>query len=199
MKTIETLRNLANTDLTTYLETVNAMKANVKTLENIYGDHIEGTPAETVNAFVKAVGYDAAAAVIATLINRSAWDGRISRIRSAWAASIEDAFDEDAAVDQYIYTNRIHMAHLDQIGAAFMKYEPEPEPVEEAIEEAIEEAAAQAVAPEIELTASAFVREAIANVFGRMWAQIEAKNAETGKPICAYCVRSWKPSTPAGL
>lgn len=149
MKSITDLKTLAKTDLEAYRNSIRSLQSSVKTLEDIYGNHIEGTPAETVSAFVKAVGYEEAKRTIASLINRSAWDGRISRLRSAWAASIDEAFDEEAAVDQYIYSSRIHLAHLDQIGAAFMKYVPEPEPEPEDLEEIATEEIAEEIAEEI--------------------------------------------------
>lgn len=82
------------------------------------------SPGDTVASFVEAVGYEKAVATIATLINRSSWDGRISGKNTDWAKTIDNALDQQAAVDCGIYSNRIHMSHLDQIADKMRKYPP---------------------------------------------------------------------------
>ena len=67
------------------------------------------------------VGRGLADTVLASLINRSAWDGRIDKRVAEWAAAIPEAWDEEAAVKLGLYTSRIHMAHLNQIGNAARK------------------------------------------------------------------------------
>lgn len=130
MKTIENLRSMFTENREAYFSMLNGLKANVRTLETIYGETIGSTPADTIKKFVDAVGYDAAVVAVATLVNRSAWDGRISRRAADWAASIENSLDETAAIEHGIYTNRIHCAHLDQLAGAMMKFSPEPAPIE---------------------------------------------------------------------
>lgn len=130
MKTIENLHSMCTENREAYFSMLNGLKANVRTLETIYGETIGSTPADTIKKFVDAVGYDDAVVAVATLVNRSAWDGRISRRAADWAASIENSLDETAAIEHGIYTNRIHCAHLDQLAGAMMKFSPEPAPIE---------------------------------------------------------------------
>ena len=105
---------------------IESRRGYVQTLERIqskdYADR--KTPDDTVAAFVKAVGYENAAATIATLINRSAWDGRISWRNAEWAKTIGNALDEKAALDCDIYADGIHMTHLDQIADKMRNYTP---------------------------------------------------------------------------
>lgn len=107
------------TDWSQYRAYTKAARANVEKLEEIQrADCInQKTPIETISAFVSAVGYDAAVATVATLINRCAWDDRISINNKKWAATIDEAMNEDAAAECLIYTT-MHMAHLDQIASA---------------------------------------------------------------------------------
>ena len=138
MKTIETIRAMIAENRETYRDTANATREAVKTLESIYRETIEKTPAETIAAYVAAVGHDMAVCVLASLVNRSAWDGRISRRCAEWAKAQENAWDEEAAEKLWIGSDRIHRAHLDQLAAAMMEYQPE-EPAEETTEEPKEE------------------------------------------------------------
>ena len=123
------------------------LRADVDALKAVYRETREGTPAETVAAFIKAVGYNRAAVAIATLVNRHSWDGRIGRRAAAWAAALPDAWDEKTAVEIGLYVDDvIHLAHFDQIVSAFMKAEPDPDPdgrPETISEDAAPEAAAQ--------------------------------------------------------
>ena len=105
---------------------IEARRGYVQTLERIQNEDYANrkTPDDTVAAFVKAVGYDNAVVTIATLINRSAWDGRISGKNADWAKTIDNALDEKAAVDCDLYADGIHMTHLDQIADKMRKYSP---------------------------------------------------------------------------
>lgn len=101
---------------------------NVKTLKTVYSETREGRPADTVAAYIAAVGYEAAAETIATLVIRHGWDGRIRQRVKEWAAGIPGAFDEEAAQHFGAYIDDVvHLAHFDQIAAEFMKTTP-PEP-----------------------------------------------------------------------
>ena len=102
-----------------YWAIVNALRKDVDNLEKSYVAHITGTPAETIAEFCETVGKERAVEIIATLVNRHGWDGRISRANKAWAA--EHGYDEEAAQKMNIYTNKIHMAHLDQLATAMRK------------------------------------------------------------------------------
>ena len=100
----------------------------LEVLHMAYEETVTGTPAETLKTVISQVGYDAAAAIIATLVNREAWDGRISRRVVQWAQTVPGAFDATAATEIHIYTNQIHMAHLDQLAKCFMRMDPPPAP-----------------------------------------------------------------------
>lgn len=121
MKTQSYIESLCASDRAAWISEYNAFKAAIKTLESIYGETVLGKPSDTVDRFIAAVGIDMAKAVVGTLVNRSAWDGRISKRAADWAAAIPDIFDEDTATCHYFSTNRIHMAHLDQIACVMMK------------------------------------------------------------------------------
>lgn len=100
----------------------NQMKADLKILKEIYRENIEDTPQKTVSLFIEQVGKERATDLIATLINRHGWDGRISRRLIPWANNIKNSFDEEAALHMNIYCDDvIHLAHLDQIARAFVK------------------------------------------------------------------------------
>ena len=115
-----------NIDWKQYHGEIEARRGYVKTLERIQNEDYSSrkSPDDTVAAFVKAVGYENAATTIATLINRSSWDGRISGKNTDWAKTIDNALDQEAAVDLGIYTNAIHMTHLDQIADKMRTYTP---------------------------------------------------------------------------
>ena len=99
------------------------ISSDVSALETIYGESVSAgePPRETVRKLIEKIGYPRAAAAVGTLVNHSAWDGRISRKNAAWAAGLENSWDEEAAQYMRIYTNRIHMAHLSQLADAMQK------------------------------------------------------------------------------
>lgn len=141
----EALRTPENIDsLREYKKTFNAA---VETLEAIQtADRFDKkTPADTVAAFVAAVGYPLAVEVVASLVNRSSrWDGRLYSSKD-WAAAQPSAWDEETMVQcMRSYTN-MHPAHLDQVARALSKFtpaevaeEPTTEPTAEATETAVE-------------------------------------------------------------
>lgn len=147
MKNVNTIHEQVTANREQWFQYRRTLEANLSTLETIYAAQYDAesplyhsTPAQTVAAFVKSVGYEAAVEIVASLVNRSAWDGRISRRCAEWANAQENSWDEEACSRLSIYTNRIHTAHLDQIAAAMMKYEPTTEPAAEEAQEAAEEA-----------------------------------------------------------
>ena len=77
-------------------------------------------PADTVARFTDRAGLEIAQLIVASLVNRSAWDGRISRQVATWAAGIPSAWDEQAATQAGIQTS-MHPAHLDQVARAMME------------------------------------------------------------------------------
>lgn len=123
MKTMNDLDAIISRSVDDYRTLCADMRSAVKTLETIYSDTREMTPDDTVSAFVTAIGWNKAASVISTLVNRSSWDGRISRQAAHWAEEQADCWSSDCAERMWLYTNRIHMAHLDQIAGAMIKAE----------------------------------------------------------------------------
>jgi hypothetical protein len=116
MKTIESVRNIITTQsVESFRAVLKAMRSNVEQLDTIQSETVRdgGKVSDSVRSYIKAVGLDAAVATVATLVNRDAWDGRISSRNSEWAASVEDAWDEEAATQWSIYS-KMHKAHLDQ-------------------------------------------------------------------------------------
>ena len=107
------------------------MQDDVKTLETIYGNNVgmySARPDETISEYVQAVGYGRACAAVASLVNRSAWDGRIDKRNAAWAVSVAGALDEECCEHFSIYTNRIHMGHLNQLADVLRKFTPDETP-----------------------------------------------------------------------
>lgn len=147
MKNVNTIHEQVTANREQWFQYRRTLEVNLSTLETIYTAQYDAesplyhsTPAQTVAAFVESVGYEAAVEIVASLVNRSAWDGRISRRCAEWANAQGNSWDEEACSRLSIYTNRIHTAHLDQIAAAMMKYEPTTEPAAEEAQEAAEEA-----------------------------------------------------------
>ena len=199
MKNVNTIHEQATTNREQWFQYRRTLEANLSTLEALYAAQYDAesplyhsTPAQTVAAFVESVGYEAAVEIVASLVNRSAWDGRISRRCAEWANTQENSWDEEACSRLSIYTNRIHTAHLDQIAAAMMKYEPTTEPAaeeaQEAAEEAKEESTLDKVAAELEAQkdrsawgrgVNAYALELVEELRER--AAYEGRNPEPGK------------------
>lgn len=121
MKTQSYIDALVKRDRQAWINEHRTFIAAIRFLEETYAVTIEKRPKDTVRAFVDAIGSDLAAAVIATLVNRNSWDGRISRRNAEWALSVDDAFDDETATCHMYHTNRIHMAHLDQLADVMRK------------------------------------------------------------------------------
>lgn len=115
MKTIETINTLCQKDASLYRAHRDELLANIKTLDECVSDAVaNGSKVrDAVKLFVSKVGEYAAKVTVASLINRSAWDGRISTANANWAKSVEDAWDEESMTRMYAYA-KMHMAHLDQ-------------------------------------------------------------------------------------
>lgn len=192
MKNVNTIHEQVTANREQWFQYRRTLESNLSTLEALYAAQYDAesplyhsTPAQTVAAFVKSVGYEAAVEVVASLVNRSAWDGRISRRCAEWANAQENSWDEEACSRLSIYTNRIHTAHLDQIAAAMMEYEPTTEP---AAEEAQQESTLDKVAAELEAHkdrsawgkgVNAYALELVEELRER--AAYEGRNPEPGK------------------
>ena len=128
MKTIDTINAMiAEQGREAWISARNELTTAAAQLQTIYRGHIDGKPAETVAEYVKAVGEQTAAAVIASLINARTFDGRISAATRRWAESLPEAFDAEAAERADIRAS-IHSAHLEQIARAMMTYAAPVEP-----------------------------------------------------------------------
>lgn len=92
----------------------------LRSLDECKKDH--DNPRSTVAAYITAVGRDNARTIIASIINRYAWDGRISRLNVEWAKTVETALDEKLCLDWGIYPD-MHLTHFDQIATEFIKTE----------------------------------------------------------------------------
>lgn len=110
MKHVSDIREL---DRETLRKTIRKMKGDVKRLDELRSNI--DRPDYLVAEFRKLVGDERAECVIASLINGCAWDGRICPACRNWAASVPDAWDEDAMREWGIDT-KMHRAHLDQTG-----------------------------------------------------------------------------------
>lgn len=116
MKTIESIRNIITAQsVESFRAVLKTMRSNVEQLDTIQSETVRdsGKVSDSVRSYIKAVGLDAAVTTVATIVNRDAWDGRISSRNSEWAASVEDAWDREAALEWSIYS-KMHKAHLDQ-------------------------------------------------------------------------------------
>lgn len=195
MKNVNTIHEQVTTNREQWFQYRRTLESNLSTLDALYAAQYDAesplyhsTPAQTVAAFVESVGYEAAVEIVASLVNRSAWDGRISRRCAEWANTQENSWDEEACSRLSIYTNRIHTAHLDQIAAAMMKYEPTTEPAAEEAQEAAEESTLDKVAAELEAHkdrsawgrgVNAYALELVEELRER--AAYEGRNPEPGK------------------
>ena len=95
------------------------LKAMIETLEKIVRQGVSehDAPEHSVEIFIEEVGKRRAEIVLASLVNRVSWDGRISGKNVQWASS----FDEDAMSEMRLYSDKIHCAHLDQLADVFRK------------------------------------------------------------------------------
>ena len=123
MKTMNEIRTMLDADRAGYFKMRDDLRFDLNRLESIYMQHmmLDHTPAQTVEAYIADVGKEKAEALIATLINHAAWDGRISKAAAQWAQTVESSWDEEAAMKLGLYTDKIHKAHLNQLAEEMMK------------------------------------------------------------------------------
>ena len=117
MKTMDYINTLIERNVDEYRAEYKEMKDAVKTLENAYAMCLgqNRTPKETIMECITEMGWTKTKTAIASLVNYHGWDGRIGRTAKEWAVAVPMAYDEKAAEKLNIYTNRIHMSHLDQL------------------------------------------------------------------------------------
>jgi len=129
MITIDLYRDSFKQNRNAFRETVKSWRLAVDVLDQIQRDDYmaDRLPADTVKQMVFKTDESTTRFIIASLVNRTAWDGRISSDVAAWAAGVCDALDEETANAAGLYS-KMHPAHLNQIARAMMEYKPEPEP-----------------------------------------------------------------------
>lgn len=126
------------------------LSADLDAIVTAYG--ASDKPADTIATAAAEIGIDRVRAIIATLtVYRVAMhDRRIGDDTAAWAQTIADALDADAAERVGLITDAIHPAHLDQLARAAAEY-VEPEIVTETAEaETAETETTPAAEPETE-------------------------------------------------
>lgn len=98
------------------------LSADLNAIVTAYG--AADKPADTIATVAAEIGIDRARAIIATLtVYRVAMhDRRIGDDTAAWAQTIADALDADAAERVGLITDAIHPAHLDQLARAAAEY-----------------------------------------------------------------------------
>ena len=121
MKTIEYIYDKRTTDRDAWIEEYRSIHGDLKLLEEAYGETCTQKPSDTIKLCYDRIGEARTKTVIASLISYHGWDGRISAHAKRWATTIADAFDTPAAERISFYTNRIHMAHLDQLACELAK------------------------------------------------------------------------------
>lgn len=85
------------------------------------------TPAGTVATLVNNIGYDAAREIVALcVLAKGEWDKRISETSRRWAFDLTGTTSGTLAACGFYYPDDIHPAHMEQIAAAMMAYQPEP-------------------------------------------------------------------------
>lgn len=128
MNSKEIIDRMFESDRREALQFKRRLQSSLNTLEEIYKSQYDAesplyrsTPAQTVAAFVEAVGYESSVEIVASLVNYSAWDGRICPSVKEWANAQENSWDEEASDRLCLYPGHIHMTHLNQIAEAMMR------------------------------------------------------------------------------
>ena len=105
-------------------------EADREAMETVFNETRDLGPKKTVETLIDRIGYDRAAATIATMINViGEWDGRIDDRNRAWAKTIDDAMDREAAQNYGLYCS-LHSCHADRIASEMRRAERPVEPVE---------------------------------------------------------------------
>lgn len=122
MITTETITARFTADRHATIARKQQLSADLDTIVTAYG--AADKPADTIATAAAEIGIDRVRAIIATLaIYRVAMhDRRIGDDTAAWAQTIADALDADAAERVGLITDAIHPAHLDQLARAAAEY-----------------------------------------------------------------------------
>lgn len=122
MITKQDLVELAHEDAEHYRSLRDKMKYLADMLDLYHDEDVsEGfTPRTTAEAMISSFGQPVTEILIASLVNRHAWDGRIGDKNKEWAIGVEQAFDADAMRKMGV-SAKMHLTHLDQIADAMRK------------------------------------------------------------------------------
>ena len=138
MITKQQIKAMFQNDVDSTREWRKQYKADYAQIEIVFNETRENGPRKTVETLIERLGYDRAEAVIATMINSiGEWDGRIDERNRAWAKTIDEAFDKEAAQDAFIFCS-IHSCHANQIASEMRRTERPVEPVEAEEDEPVE-------------------------------------------------------------
>ena len=139
------------------------------------------SPAETVDALISSIGYDAAAEIIAAMVNaKGEWDGRITRANRAWAAE-QNAPARETLDDMCVwYCDEIHPAHMDEIATAMRNAERPAETNETENEEEPETMTKETIFPNLTAAVNAHHDE-----------QMKKFAADLDRLTCGDALASW--------
>lgn len=162
------------------------LSADLNAIVTAYG--AADKPADTIAAAAAEIGIDRVRAIVATLAayRVAMHDRRIGDDTAAWAQTIADALDADAAERVGLITDAIHPAHLDQLARAAAEY-VEPETTEATTETAETTPAAE---PETETVAEPAERAESPEIIARMAEIITTAPAHSAwtRGVKAYAV-----------
>lgn len=139
MKTMTYWTNAFKADRDATREELHIYQNDRETMKTVYDETRDLGPKKTVKTLIDRIGYDRAAATIATMINViGEWDGRIDSRNRDWAKTINDAMDREAAQNYGLYCS-LHSCHADQIADEMRRAERPIETVEDVEDEQTEE------------------------------------------------------------
>lgn len=123
MKTIQTLQTMIDRSVTYYREYAKQLRADLKTIEDMVTEDViaDRTPTETVTRAAETIGRERTEEIIASLVSHLEWDGRISQRARQWALSNPNAWDDASIERLWLYSSKIHPAHLNQIALEMIK------------------------------------------------------------------------------
>lgn len=177
MKTKEAILNALTADRKATFAWRDALRADCQTIADIYAETVTSTPSETIATAAAKIGIDRVRVIIASLVASRQYDGRISRESRAWAETIADALDAEAAQWAWLSCDSIHSAHLDQLACAARDYVAPETPAETAQD--AQETTETETAPETHETAESPAETA----------ERAAEEAKPINPMCAECVK----------
>lgn len=122
MRTAETLRQIMLTDRAVYRSFRSACADQLQALHRAHKMTQDSGPKATAEVLAHEIGRSEANALLASLVNYAAHDGRYDPSVREWSEGLDSANDAEAADMLGLYTDKIHPAHLNQIAHALMNY-----------------------------------------------------------------------------